>query len=439
MHAAEMPGPTAAVRSGDRTGGRGLSVARRLWANPWIWSAGTQAVGSGASLVVSVIAARLLGVAGFGGYVLVQACVVLLSGLQYQWVSGPMAVAAGHRTRAPAYFGAVARMALLAAGLIAVAVALASAALAGGADRTLALPLAAAVFAAGAVAHDGAKRLAFAMGRPRTAFAGECARHLLFALALGLAWLARGVDAPALLACGGASALAAAAPVYAGALRSRPRARLRRTVRGHHWRAGRWLVLMALVAAVHEQLATLLAGSWLGADAAAGLRAATILVGPLAVLMASVENIVPRRAAERLRAGGEAAMIRYLLRTLAALELPFVLASAALAVFGADALGALLGRDYTGFSAVAAIIAIGPPLNLAREFGATYLRATRRTRGIFAAFAASAVVTLAASTPLIAAYGVRGAAGTIILGHAVSTAVILALAARAARRALGPA
>jgi len=410
---------------------RGLAL--RVWSGAWIWSAGVQVLQSGMSLVVSVVAARLLGVAEFGTYVLVHAGVVLLALLQYQLVAGPMAVSSGHRARSAAYFGTVARAALWTAALVGLAVAAYVAAVVEGPHRGAALPLAAAVFGAGFVAHDGAKRLAFATNRPRVAFACEVSRHALFAAALAAAWSVRGIDTPTLLVCGGLAALTAV-PVYAGALRARVRAGLGWAVSSHHWLLGRWLVLVVFVSAAHEQLVTILAGSWLGQDAAAALRAAQILLGPLLVLMTSIENIAPRRAAGRLREGGDAALAVYLLRVLAVLELPVVAACLGIAAYGADILRLLLGKDFAGFAAVTAIIAVGPPLALARDFGVIYLRATRRTSGIFAAFATSAAVTLLAAYPLISARGVQGAACVIVLGHAVSTAVVLALAVRAARR-----
>ncbi|HEY8563996.1 MAG TPA: hypothetical protein VIL65_00730 [Beijerinckiaceae bacterium] len=411
---------------------RGLTL--HLWTSAWVWSTALQALGSGMSLVTSVVAARLLGVAGFGAYVLVHAGVVLLSTLQYQLVAGPMVVMTGHRTRSGAYFGAVARAAAWVAGLIGVTVALYSAAVVGPAGhQAVALPLAAAVFAVGFVVHDNAKRLAFATGRPRAAFFSECARHLLFALGLAAAWFAWKVDVSVLLTCGGLGAIIAALPLLLEPLRVKPAARVWRAARQHHWVQGRWLVLMVLVSTVHEQLATILAGSMLGEDAAAGLRAAQILLGPLLVLMMSLEYIVPRRAGEHLRAGGETALVAYLLRLLMLIEVPIIVVCAGVWIYGADLMRLLLGQDYARFAPIAAIIALGPPITLAREFGMVFLRATRRTRGIFAAFAASAVITLLASYPLITTFGLTGVASMVILGHLISTVLILGFSLRAAR------
>lgn len=408
----------------------------QLWASAWVWSTALQALGSGMSLVTSVVAARLLGVAGFGTYVLVHAGVVLLSTVQYQLLAGPMAVMAGHRTRSIAYFGAVARAAAWVACLIGAAVALYGAALVGPAGhQAVALPLAAAVFAVGFVVHDNAKRLAFATQRPRAAFFSECARHLLFALGLAAAWFAGRVDVSVLLTCGGLGAIVAALPIMLEPLKVKPAARVWRAARQHHWVQGRWLVLMVLVSTVHEQLATILAGSMLGEDAAAGLRAAQILLGPLLVLMMSLEYIVPRRAGEHLRAGGEKALVAYLLRLLLLIEVPIFAVTAGVWFYGGDLLRLLLGPDYARFAAIAAIIALGPPITLARELGTVFLRATRRTRGIFAAFAVSAVITLLASYPLISAFGLTGVASMVILGHLISSVLILGFSARVAARA----
>ncbi|MCJ2033482.1 lipopolysaccharide biosynthesis protein [Methylobacterium sp. J-068] len=402
------------------------SVLHRLWSEPWLWSAGSQALSSGMSLIVSVIAARLLGVADFGAYVLIHAGVVILAVLQYQIVAGPMMIVSGHRTRSPSYFGTVARAALLVSLAIGVVIAIYCAALierpgTGG----FGLPAAAFVFALGFVSQDNAKRLAFAMGRPRSAFAYEALRHVLFVVAVAAIWWLGRIDTAILLACGGVSAMVAALPIYLPILGARSRGGLRRVVGRHHWLLGRWLALVVFVSAAHEQVVTILAGSWINAEASAGLRAAQVLLGPLLVLMTSLENIVPRQAARRFREGGREALAAYLTRVLLMIEVPVVVVCAVIGVYSADILRLLMGPGFASFATVSAIIVIGPPITLAREFGVIYLRTTRNTHGIFLAFSASALVTVAAIYPLIRTYGVEGAAWATILGHAVSTAVIL--------------
>src|SRR5829696_6510750 len=74
--------------------------ARRLLDHEGAWSAAAQALASGMSFVVSILAARLLGVAEFGQFVLILAGVFIVGTLQYQVVSGPMMTVAGLRRRA---------------------------------------------------------------------------------------------------------------------------------------------------------------------------------------------------------------------------------------------------------------------------------------------------------------------------------------------------
>jgi O-antigen/teichoic acid export membrane protein len=420
--------PPLATRPSPRAVETGLmrGLMLRLWSEAWLWSAGAQALSSGMSLIVSVIAARLLGVADFGTYVLVHAGVVILSILQYQIVAGPMMIVSGHRGRSPAYFGTVARAALAVSLLIGIAVALYCAVLVEGPSaHGFALPVASFVFAVGFVAQDSAKRLAFAMGRPRAAFGYEFLRHGLFVIATAALWWTRGVDTAALLVCGGVSAMLAALPIYWPALRTRSRGALHRVVGRHHWLLGRWLALVVFVSAAHEQLVTILAGSWINAEASAGLRAAQVLLGPLLVLMMSLENIVPSQAARRFREGGRSALAAYLGRVLLTMELPVIVICALIGFYSADILRLLMGPGFASFATVSAIIVLGPPITLAREFGVIYLRTTRNTQGIFLAFLTSGLVTLAVIYPMIRFYGVEGAAWVAILGHAVSTAVIL--------------
>jgi O-antigen/teichoic acid export membrane protein len=406
-------------------------LALRAFHNAWIWSAASQALASGMSLVISVVAARLLGVNDFGDYVLIQAGVLVVSTLQYQLVCGPMMIVTGQRRCSPVYFGTVAR-AILAAALFAGATAAAYSLLI---DRPAAgemLALASFVFAAGTVAQDSAKRVLFARGRPRHAFLCEFARQALFVVLAVGAWLSVGVTTEILLACLGLSMLLPALPVLVPMLARGPRGRIHRAAADRHWRLGRWLMLVVLVSMAHEQLVTIFAGTWIGDQAAAGLRAANVLLGPLLVLMSSLENVVPRRAAERLRRGGEPALVAYLGQVLLLSEVPIIAACLVIGIFSGDLLTLLLGPGFRVFAPVATIMALGPPINIAREIGVTYLRTVNRTYGIFLAFTASAVVTLAAIYPLISAYGVAGAACAAVLGHSVSTVFVLISAWRAA-------
>ena len=97
--------------------------ARRLLDHEGAWSAAAQALASGMSFVVSILAARLLGIAEFGQFVLILAGVFIVGTLQYQVVSGPMMTVAGLRRRSDAYYGAVTRWLILVSLLCGLAIA----------------------------------------------------------------------------------------------------------------------------------------------------------------------------------------------------------------------------------------------------------------------------------------------------------------------------
>lgn len=428
-----------AVRNVQRSGAVGTlgGIAARLGANAWIWSAGSQALTSGFSLVTSIIAARMLGVERFGDYVLIQAVVMVLSGLQYQMIASPMAIIAGERPRSRVYFGIVAS-AVLSMALVIGSVAAAYGLILDRPGGYAFLALANFLFASGTVVQDGAKRILFASGRPLAAFLCELVRQVLFFLLLAVTWWRFGASTETLLVCAGLSMMLAGGPLLVPLLRFVRSGGMVRAVFFRHWQLGRWLMLMVLVSMAHEQLATIFAGVWIGEEAAAGLRAAHVLLGPLLVFMASLENVVPRRAAGQFRSDGEGALSRYLVRVALLSLLPVLAVCLGVILYGRQALGLLFGPGFAGFAPVAAIIAMCPPLQLIRELGMTYLRATGRTYGIFLAFVASAIATLAVIYPLMKAYGATGAAIAIVVGHSVSTLFVLGAVwkARGAVRAL---
>lgn len=423
---------SAVPERGMPPAGAAPAALRRILAHAGIWSAGSQALSSGMSLLVSIAAARLLGIEAFGQYVLIITGTIVAASLQYQLVSGPMMIVSGQRNRSASYYGTVARAIVLVAVLGGLAVAAYVLALFGWSSGSLRPDLALGGFlvAAGHVMQDGAKRILFARGRPRLAFLCEVSRHAVFVLAILACWLSVGASVLTLLICTGLALVLTSLPVLAPMLWLPARRHLRSVVIARHWHLGRWLMLMVLVSMVYDHLVTIVAGASLGDEAAAALRAAQLLFGPLLVLLSSLENFVPRRAAEHLRAGGRPALAAYLRRVFLVMEIPVLAVCAAVILFGAPILGFLMGPAFEAFAPLAVIIALIPPITLARDMAITYLRTVERTRGIFLAFAASAAVTALAVIPLIQIWGVTGAAATLVLGQGTSTILVLISASR---------
>jgi O-antigen/teichoic acid export membrane protein len=395
-----------------------------------LWSAATQAFSSGVSLLVSVVAARLLGVDQFGQYVLVLAGVFLLGSLQHHLVTGPMMILSGLRRRSEAYYDTLARWIVLAGvgcGAILAIYALAVFALQ---SRVFRLDMALVGFTAsfGTVIHDDIKRLLFVQGRPRTAFLIEVARHAIFGAAVCLAVIFFGIGPAGLLICLGGSAGLVAAFFLLPMLRGSPPRRLHVAVRGRHWQLGRWMALMVAVSSVHENGVTVVSGVVLGDWAAGGLRSAQIMFGPIQVLMTSFDYFIPRTAAEQFSAAGRERLLRYLQHVFLIGSIPIVGYCTLMAAFK-DPVLLLLGPEYRAFGTIVSLMAVAPPIIFLRELGMVYLRVTGQTRGVFLSFVGSAITVAMAMMPLIWACSVIGAAIAVVLGHAVSMALVLACCA----------
>lgn len=403
---------------------------QRILQHEGVWSGAAQALASGVSFCVSLMAARILGIEQFGRFVLLLTGVFIVGALQHQVVSGPMMTVAGLRQRTHAYYSAAARWLILASLLSGLAVALYVVVLFGWKSGKAHLDLAAAGFLVGfgIVLHDGLKRVLFATRRPRAAFLFESLRYLTFALAVLACFLTIGIGTISLLICLGLAPALVSLPLLAKILLHRSRRRLDLTVFARHWKVGGWMALMVLVSTAHEHVVTIAAGSMLGESAAAGLRSAQILFGPVLILMMSLENVVPRRAAEEYRVGGVTALSRYLNRVLCRCFIPFAAFCGTIALFEDELLTLLLGPAFTAFDQLVTVFAVVPLLVLAREMGMIYLRTIGETREVFISFSFSCAAVLFTLVPLIQSHGLTGAAVAFVLGHVVSTVFVLAYA-----------
>ncbi|TKT77457.1 lipopolysaccharide biosynthesis protein [Aquamicrobium sp. LC103] len=414
--------------------GRLTGGLARAWNGEGIWSVANQATISGMSFVVSVIAARLLGIEDFGRFAMIMAFITVIGSVHYHLVSGPMFVLAGLREkRSNAYFLTL-RRGLLASSLFAgLVVAVLTVCLFAGRDGGVSIPLimAAGVAAIGQVLHDGMTRILFARRRARAAFVLQVVRHTLFALICVAIWASNGLSLATLLLAVGIPPIVVMAPLAARSLRrNRTNTRMARPIAQRHWKVGRWMVLMVLVTMLQEQLATVVAGLFAGDTEAAGVRGAQIILGPFLILIMSLENIVPRVAADRLRAGGPQASFAYLSR-LGLLIAPVIAIGCVAVILFAESLTTfLLGKDFARYAPTVRILALTPPILVLRDLSMVYLRAIENTRAIFRVFATSSLVAAAAIVPSVMISGAKGAAAVIVTCHALSAAMLMLTAAR---------
>lgn len=388
-----------------------------------------QALVSGFGFAVGIGAARVIGIEEFGRFAIALIFAAFFQAIHSALFVIPMMSLAGLRAnRSRAYYAAV----LLMAGTFALAggglVALALAAFFGMRDGTLLVQFAIAggLLTAVQCVQLTMRRAFFAQGRGGFAFAMDGLRAVVFVLGLtGLIVTGTETDAVHMLWVLGASSAAVVAG-FALALRSASGGRrMMRAVAGRHWAVARWLVGVPIVSMGQDTVEWIFAGLLFGDMAVGGLRATQYLFGPVLVLMAAIENVVPVRAASAFASGGVPELRVFLWRAGLALGLA-VAGLLVVAVAPAEYwLGFLFGPNYASFHVVALVFGFATGAIAARDYLTQYFRAVQKTEAIFYSFVVGAVVVLALLYPLSIRFGLIGLAAATVIGQGASLAYLL--------------
>lgn len=407
------------------TAGRGGTLASLL----------DQALVSGFGFLTGIATARLVGIEEFGVFALVLIVTAFAQGLHNALVTAPMMTLAGTRRQVPdAYYASLLTGALCLSALAGIGVAAMLGALF--AARADPVPLALVAAAAGLTLAQNMqftlRRMAFSQGRSGQALAMDLARPVLFVVLLGAAWLSGArLTAGLLLWLLAASALATTVPLALSVWRAGGRRQYLGAVARRHLRFARWLFPVVFVTFGQEQVVWILVGVALGDEVLGGLRAAQYLVGLVLLLLAATENTVPTAAGRAFAAGGTPALRRYLLKVTLGLGGLVAVLLVAIAAPAGLWLGIVFGRDFAPYAGCAQVLAVGVGLSFLRDMAGHHFRATHRPEVIFQAFVASLVVSLAVLYPLLAGFGVIGAALVIAVGHATSMVYLVIAVMRA--------
>ena len=192
-----------------------------------------------------------------------------------------------------------------------------------------------------------------------------------------------------------------------------------------HWDFSKWLTATAVLQWFSGNLFIIAAGALLGPVAVGATRMAQNLVGITHILFLAMENIIPVRAVNHHKEGGNEQMFRYLWKfTLQMGTLTFTLL-ALLAVFSEPIIKTFYGESYLsyqymliGFCALYVIIFLGYPLRYA-------IRTLQNTRLIFISFIASSVFSVMAAYPLITRFGLSGVLAGLMITQCISLVIYL--------------
>lgn len=392
------------------------------------WSVSDQFMVSGLNFIIGILAAKILGVAGFGQFTLVMVLAALATVLHHDGLTAPtMTLVGGQSRRSKSYFAAVVFSGLWLSLLLALIVAALVAGVYGLREEPLPMRLVAAAFLITLFQtnHGCVRRLAFAQTRGLAAFLLDLSRFAMVAIGIVWLWLSgTEIDATGLLLLFALAALVSALPLNIEILRAPIRRKLLAQVWARHWPMSRWLVLMVIVSMGQEQIIYLIMGIMLGDEGVGGLRAGQHLLGVTHFLLMAMENFIPRQAAERFSQGGHEALRGYLTRqtfVIGSVTLGLVLALVIPARFW---MGTVYGADYLPYVPVLVIYGLAYLAIFLRDLWVIYLRAIEQTQCIFRAFATSSLMAIVAAYPAMLYAGVIGAALVVMAAHMISMVYI---------------
>lgn len=388
-----------------------------------------QALVSGTSFISTIILARYLGVNGFGVYSIAWVGVMIASGINQPFIIAPMQTLSGKKNpeEQKEHLQALVFIQLLFAGLMSVLAFIAVIALSFILPKwkvesvILAFPLA--VFSV--MLQDFLRRYFFIIGKPGKAMLIDIVAYGgLLASAFGIHFI-RHMDAQFVLL------LTALFFLYASliGLLSMPQLRFNwnhlKVVVLQHWDFSKWLTATALFQLFSGNLFIIAAGAILGPIAVGATRMAQNIVGVTHVLFLAMENIIPARAANCQRVGGNDMMFKYLWKfTLQMGVITFSLLGA-IAIFSKQIIKACYGTDFMmynhmliGFCALYVIIFLGYPLRYA-------IRTMEKTKIIFWSFIASAIFSISCAYPIITHFGLYGVVAGLMITQMISFVIYL--------------
>jgi O-antigen/teichoic acid export membrane protein len=399
------------------------------------WGLVDQGLVSGVNFFTVVLLARELTPVDFGYFVLAFTVLQTATTLQSALVTRPHNVLGAVRDRGgyadysmttaveqAVFAGALGLLALVAAGIGAAA---------GFREVALLLVLCPALLTW--QLQEFGRRVLYTENRLAAALTADAVGYGSQVVALVVLWRLDRLTATSALAAVAATFVPAIA-LEAWQLRSSLTGRFDRAALAANWRFGKWLAAAEVGYWFSSNFYFYLAAAVVGATASAVLKAGQTLLGPISVFLAFFVAYLPIGFARSLHGSGSlVASLRRSYAPIMAIVLPYCVA---MSVFARPLLRTVYGAEYEGYASVVRLFALYYVLLAVSSPIVAALAATRRSRDIFVANAASGVVSLAIGWALLEALGPSGG----VVGMIVTWLVAMAVYAWAFRSAsAGPA
>jgi O-antigen/teichoic acid export membrane protein len=406
-----------------------LPITKSLFRNQTLLVYGDQAIVSGFSFLSGVVLARYLGVNGFGIYSIAWLGVLIASSINQPLIIAPMQTLSGKKSieEQDIYLQSLVFKQILFAGIMAVlgffAVLIMGYILHNWKVESIIIAFPLAIFSY--LLQDFFRRYFFIIGKPHKAMLVDFVAYGGVLLSAFCIHFVKSMDAQFVLL------LTALFFLYASliGLWSMPQLKFNwnsiKEVILEHWDFSKWLTATALLQWFSGNLFIIAAGAIMSPMAVGGTRMAQNIVGVTHVLFLAMENIIPSRAANFQRLGGNQMMFRYLWKFTLQMGVITIAMLALIAFFSSDIIKLFYGSDFLqyrhvliGFCMLYVIVFLGYPLRYA-------IRTLERTRLIFMSFIASSVFSVLCAYPIIKTFGLNGVVAGLMITQLITLGVYL--------------
>jgi O-antigen/teichoic acid export membrane protein len=383
-----------------------------------------QALVSGLSFLSSIVLARYLGINGFGVYSIAWIGVLIASSINQPFIIAPMQTLSAKKEpeQQKIYLQALVIKQLLFAAIMGLlsffAVIIMSYVLKDWKVESIILAFPLAVFSF--LLQDFFRRYFFVTGKPHISIVIDAIAYGGVLLSAFCIHFIRAMDAQFILL------LTAVFFLYASLVALWSLKELRFNIQHikevvlEHWDFSKWLTATALLQWFSGNLFIIAAGAILGPMAVGATRMAQNIVGVTHVLFLAMENIIPSRAANSQKTGGNHGMFKYLWKFTLQMGCITFTMLALIAIFSRQIIETCYGVDFLeyrhvliGFCALYVIVFLGYPLRYA-------IRTLEKTRLIFISFIASSAFSLLCAYPIIKSFGLNGVVAGLMVTQLIT-------------------
>ncbi len=379
---------------------------------------------SGANFLIGIVAFHLLGLDGFGQFILILMLVTLASPYQESLLSIPMMTVVGKANRrSENYYSAIIAWGIILAafyGLVVVST-LAVIFMLSGDVLSGHIALSSFLAVVGMNINQTMRKVFFARHQANLALLIDSLRFGSYFIGLlGLYLFVGKPQSSDVLYMIALSAFISILPFIKKMMQARRTKKLMLQVIRRHWPIGSWYILMTIVSMGQDTFIWIIMKIMIGDQAVGGLRFGQILLGVTHFIMMAMENFVPKFAAVKYKEGGIRALKHYLVQQFWLFG--FVTGSLILliAIPAEFWLHYIFSPETVQYSGVLRLYALSYAFVFTRELWNVYLRTIEKTRYSFNAYVLSTIVSLIIVYPAIKYFGIQGGAAVFTIASLIS-------------------